>query len=94
MCFMGIGRLHVVEGSMNTEQYINVIKSRLIPQATEWYPDGNFTFQQDKAPCHMSRRSMEFFADNNLDVLQWPVNSPNRNIVEYPEAKPKYVHYY
>ena len=44
MCFMGIGRLHVVEGSMNNEQYINVIKSRLIPQVTEWYQDGNFTF--------------------------------------------------
>ena len=36
-------------------------------------------FQQDNAPAHKSRSTMQFFAQNGLDVLPWPPQSPDLN---------------
>jgi hypothetical protein len=82
MSSKGAGRLHVVEGYMNSEQYCNVITGRMLPQAQEWFPDGNYTFMQDKAPCHTSRKSMECLQSHRVALLEWPGNSPDLNPIE------------
>src|SRR5690606_13705752 len=51
----GPGRLYMVEGMMDGHQYERVMERRLLPQVREWFPDGNFVFMHDKAPCHMSK---------------------------------------
>ena len=33
----GFGRLHIVEGTMNAEQYIHVLDGCLLPQANQWF---------------------------------------------------------
>ena len=38
--------------------------------------------QQDNAPAHKSRSTMQFFAQNGLDVLPWPPHSPHLNPCE------------
>lgn len=84
-CFSvkGPGRCHVVEGSMNSETYINnIIKGRLIQQMEEWYPDGTGIFQQDNAPCHVSRKSKEEFQRLGITVMDWPPCSPDINPIE------------
>ena len=52
MCFKGTGRLHVVEGTMNSKKYVDVLKDCLLPQLQEWFRNENFIFMQDGAPCH------------------------------------------
>ena len=37
---------------------------------------------QDGAPCHKSKASMAFLAENRLHVLPWPGNSPDINLIE------------
>ncbi len=37
---------------------------------------------QDGAPCHRATNSMDFFDDNNIELLKWVANSPDLNIIE------------
>ena len=39
-------------------------------------------FQQDNAPCHVSKAVNEWFEDQNLNVLEWPPQSPDLNLIE------------
>lgn len=45
------------------------------------YPDG-WTFQQDNASLHTFFESAIFFAENNMDVINWPANSLDLNPIE------------
>ena len=80
--FNGIGPLKVIDGSLNSDGYINILQSVLIPQMNEWFGVGGGIFQQDNASCHNSKSTRKFMADNGLNVLKWPANSPNMNPVE------------
>lgn len=79
---LGAGRLHVCEGNMNAVQYINVMQNCALPQMREWFPDGNFVFMQDKAPCHTARTVKAVFLAENVQLLEWPGNSPDLNPIE------------
>ena len=37
---------------------------------------------QDGAPCHRSKVLKNFLDSNNIDLLEWPGNSPNLNPIE------------
>ena len=51
-CFSkkGLGPLCVIEGSVNSTKYLNILQQHLIPKNQEWFPDGNGIFEQDNAP--------------------------------------------
>ena len=78
----GTSRLHIVEGTMNGAKYLDMLNSRLIPQIREWFPEESFIFQQDSAPCRKAKLVMNWFAEKNIQVLQWPGNSPDMNPIE------------
>ncbi|KAJ8877955.1 hypothetical protein PR048_022418 [Dryococelus australis] len=42
-----------------------------------------FHFQDDNARCHVSRATMQWYADNNVRRLYWPVQSPDPNTIEH-----------
>ena len=39
-------------------------------------------FQQENASCHTSKLSKQFFAEQNVQILDWPANSPDLNPIE------------
>ena len=39
-------------------------------------------FMQDGAPCHRSKVAKNFLDSNNIDLHQWPGNSPDLNPIE------------
>ena len=78
----GTGRLHVVEGMMNSEQYLQVLHKRFIPQLLDWYADGSGVLMHDGAPCHRSRLVNAYLDEAGLEVLPWPGNSPDLNPIE------------
>src|SRR5215469_10086390 len=78
----GTSRLHIVDRSMNMNQYIEILKGRLLPQVREWYGDQTWIFQQDSAPCHTGKLVKTWFAQNGVQVLPWPGNSPDMNPIE------------
>lgn len=82
MSSRGLSKLCIVEGNMDSDKYINVMETHLLPQAAQWFPCGDWVYQQDGARCHTSRKTMNFFAENNVEVLPWCPNSPDLNPIE------------
>jgi len=78
----GPGALQPVEGMMNLEAYIEVLRIKLVPLLDKHFPRGDATFQQDLAPCHTSRKVKQFVLDNDIRTLDWPGNSPDLNPIE------------
>lgn len=80
--YKGAGRLYICEGMMDQHKYRGVLETRLLPQTREWFPQGNFIFMHDSAPCHKARSVTEFLDRHNVQVLPWPGNSPDLNPIE------------
>lgn len=81
MSVHGFGRMHIVEGTMRSDQYINVLRTRMQLQAADWY-DGPYIFQQDNAPCHTSKVVKNYMMTDGINLLPWPSNSPDMNPIE------------
>ena len=75
--------MHVVENNLNSEEYIDkVLKGRVVDQLNEFFPAHNGVFQQDNAPCHCSKRSRDVMENLNINVMNWPPQSPDLNPIE------------
>lgn len=78
----GLGRMHIVEGTMRQDQYRRVLESRLLPQLQEWFGNGRKVFMHDGAPCHMAKSIKKFLDEHQIPVLPWAGNSPDMNPIE------------
>jgi transposase len=84
MSGLGIGPLVVVDGSMDSTQYIEIITENLLPYMKMVKDDLGFdmVFMQDNAPCHKSKVCNEFSDKKQISLLPWPPQSPDLNPIE------------
>jgi hypothetical protein len=71
---------------VNTEAYLALLKSKVLPWLKRNYPDGNYIWQQDGAPAHTSKKSQEWLETNMPNFLNktaWPPSSPDLNPLDY-----------
>jgi len=47
------------------------------------FPERQFPFQHDLAPCHRLAPTTAFLANKNVAVLECPGNSPDAKPIEY-----------
>jgi len=79
----GYSCLYFLQGTMKQDQYITLLKNRLIPQVKEWFPnDEDFVFMQYEAPCHTAKRVKEFSSPEKHQALATTRNSPDLNPTE------------
>jgi transposase len=85
-CFskMGLGPLVVVENTMDSDQYISIMQDYLVPELriAEEHLRAQITFMQDNAPYHKSKKVIEYFERENINLLDWPPQSPDLNPIE------------
>ena len=80
---MELESLWEVQGKMNTEQYCKILEDgmeenfeKLEMEEKEHY------FQQDNDTKHTSKQAKQWFLDKNVQVLEWPAQSPDINSIE------------
>lgn len=64
--------------SQDSSKYVATLQSHLQP----FMDQETLIFQQDNAPIHKSALTMDWFQDNNIQVLPWPALSPDLNPIE------------
>lgn len=79
----GVGRLHHIDGLMDAKKYIGILNTSLLGTLQDYSVEPQaIYFQQDRDPKHTSKLASAWFASKHLDLLDWPPNSPDMNIIE------------
>ena len=90
-----LGPLILVEGTLNSDKYIELLKEHLLPflndinnkeeeELIPWYffQENNYIFQDDNTPCHASIKTKSWKGNNSIEILPWPAQSPDLNPIE------------
>ena len=76
-----VGQLIKCPATVTTNRYQQILQQHLLP----WLHQNNFNnciFQQDNAPPHSAKSTMQWIKDNNILILEWPPCSPDCNPIE------------
>ncbi|ORD98702.1 TCB2 [Hepatospora eriocheir] len=76
-----VRRLIEIESTMIAASYKQILVQNLLPSAREMRLD-EFIFIQNNNQKHTVRLVEEYFDKNNIDVLEWPPQSPDLNPIE------------
>lgn len=84
-CFSahGVGPIHKIDGNMNKEMYLNILKTHLT-ETVDFMPYSNkeVVFQQDNDPKHTAKIVKSWINDQEFSVLDWCAQSPDLNPIE------------
>lgn len=73
----GPGPIVVFRGSMDSSKYCKILEEHVFPFAwsMQW-------FQQDNAPPHKAKSTLDRFQEAGVRLLEWPPYSPDANCIE------------
>ena len=80
-CVTGKMGLFCFRKIMDAKFYVEILKQHF-PEIDHMLRVGNWRFQQDNDPKHMSRLAKAFLDENAPVVMDWPSNSPDLNPIE------------
>lgn len=79
----GVGKIIRVSNKMASAEYCTTLTNGLIDTyITKNMKPSEYVFQQDNAPCHNSKESLNWLETNNIPYIKWPANSPDLNPIE------------
>lgn len=82
----GVEKMVLCEGHMNSEKYTRTLEMCLEPSICNSFRNTSareVKFQQDNAPCHKSAFRMTWISDRNIELLDWPPQTPDLNPIEH-----------
>ena len=77
----GILAFKFIDENIDSEVYIDTIYDKLNPYFNK-FSSGELIFQQDLAPAHRSKKTLDFFNNYGIEPLEWSPQSPDLNIIE------------
>jgi len=80
--YNGVGTLAFVKGNLNTPGYQDILEKNLWSVVAKYFPSNDFIFQDDNAPVHGARSTVEYKLRNNIKSFFWPAEFPDINIIE------------
>ena len=72
--------LVVIQGNLTAVRYRDQV---LMPHVLPFVNAHNLTFQHDNARPHVARVCRDFLNQNNVQVLNWPLCSPDLSPIEH-----------
>lgn len=80
----GVSDLVFIDGKMDSDVYINVLKEGLLPMYTRYdLSKAEMILQEDGDPKHQSAKTIKWKEKKGLKFLKdWPPNSPDLNPIE------------
>ena len=79
--YNGTLSFRIVSGTINSEKYIEILKTSLIPM-TKLNASHDFVLQQDNCRVHTSHKTKNFLDESGIKSLDWAPYSPDLNIIE------------
>lgn len=83
-CFTynGVGRLYRIKGILEKTQYKHILRNCMKPSLVRLLGVRRGIFQQDNDPKHTSKLCKNFLEEENVNVLNWPADSPDLSPIE------------
>jgi transposase len=80
----GVGYACHIDHRMDAKVYTDILDDYLLP-TIDYYDleKDNIIFQQDNDSKHTSKAAQKWFENNEIEVLEWPAQSPDLSPIEH-----------